>query len=74
MKKSLLYIIALLCTVAQESWGQTMVKNENELAQAVKTNYANIVMQNDIELSQAIIIQGDGSAPVMNGKKVIINN
>ena len=75
MKRNLLLIITLLCAVAQGSWGQTLVKNENELAQAVKTNYANIVMSNDIELSKPITIQGDGSAPVtvsisMNGKKL----
>ena len=75
MKRNLLLIITLLCAVAQGSWGQALVKNENELAQAVKTNYANIVMSNDIELSKPITIQGDGSAPVtvsisMNGKKL----
>ena len=59
MKKNLLWIITLLCAIAQGSWGQTQVKNESELAQAVKTDGANILMTGDIELSQPITIQGD---------------
>lgn len=75
MKKNLLFTWALLCAIVQGSWGQTMVRSENELAQAVKATGANIVMSNDIELSMPITIQGDGSAPVsvtitMNGKKL----
>ena len=75
MKKTLLMIITLLCTVAQGTWGQTTVKNENELGQAVKTNGANIVMLNDIELSHPVIIQNDNGGGVtvtinMNGKKL----
>jgi predicted outer membrane repeat protein len=75
MKKSLLLIITLLSAVAQGSWGQTRVNNESELAQAVKTDGANIIMQADIVLSQAITIQGDNGAAVsvtinMNGKEL----
>ena len=75
MKRNLLLIITLLCAVAQGSWGQTQVKNENELAQAVKTDGANILMTGDIELSKAITIQGDNNSAVsvtinMNGKKL----
>ena len=75
MKRNLLLIITLLCAVVQGSWGQTQVKNENELAQAVKTDGANILMMGDIELSQPITIQGDNGAAVsvtinMNGKKL----
>ena len=32
MKKNLFLIFAFLCAVAQGVWGQTLVKNENELA------------------------------------------
>ncbi len=64
MKKKLLLIITLLCAIAQGSWGQTQVKNESELAQAVKTDGANILMTGDIELSQPITIQGDNGAAV----------
>ena len=44
MKKKLLLIITLFCAIAQGSWGQSPVKNETELAQAVQTTGANIVM------------------------------
>ena len=75
MKKSLFFTFALLCTVVQGTWAQTMVKNESELAQAVKTDGANILLTGDIELSQAITIQGDNGGAVsvtinMNGKKL----
>ena len=75
MKKTLITFITLFCAIAQGSWGQTQVKNESELTQAVKTDGATIVMQADIELSQPITIQGDNGAAVsatinMNGKKL----
>lgn len=73
MRKTLLSFIALICAVAQSTWGQTMVRNENDLAQAVKENGANIAMMNDIELSKAITIQGNSGGSIkvtinMNGK------
>ena len=73
MKKKLFLIIALFCAIAQGSWGQKQVRSEEELAQAVKENGANIVMMNDIELSKAITIQGDNGGSIkvtinMNGK------
>ena len=75
MKKNLLFIIALLCAVVQGTWAETRVTSESDLTQAVKTDGANIVIINDIELTKAITIQGDGSAPSrvsisMNGKKL----
>lgn len=75
MKKFLTFFVAFLSAIAQGTWGQTMVKNENELAQAVQVHGANIVMSSDIELSKPITIQDDKSTPVtvtitMNGKKL----
>ena len=69
MKKNLLLIIALLCAVAQGVWAQTRVTSESDLAQAVKTDGANIVMMTDIELSQPVVIQADNG----NGVSVTIN-
>jgi predicted outer membrane repeat protein len=73
MKKTLITFITLFCAIAQGSWGQKQVRSEEELAQAVKENGANIVMMNDIELSKAITIQGDNGGSIkvtinMNGK------
>ena len=75
MKKRFLFTVALLCAVAQGTWAQTRVNNENELAQAVKTNGASIVLMSDFELSQPVTIQGDNGGAVtvtinMNGKKL----
>jgi predicted outer membrane repeat protein len=75
MRKTLLSFIVLICAVAQSTWGQTLVKNEAELAQAVKTHGANIVMLNDIEISMPVLIQGDNGGGVtvsinMNQKKL----
>ena len=69
MKKNLLLIIALLCAGVQGIWAQTRVTNESELAQAVKTDGANIVMTADFELSQPVVIQTDNG----NGVSVTIN-
>lgn len=69
MKKNLLFTLALLCTVVQGIWAQTRVTNESELAQAVKTDGANIVMTADFELSQPVVIQADNG----NGVSVTIN-
>ena len=73
MKKTLITFITLFCAIAQGSWGQKQVRSEEELAQAVKENGANIIMMNDIELSKAITIQGDNGGSIkvtinMNGK------
>ena len=75
MKKTLLSFIMLFCAVAQGAWAETRVTNESELAQAVKTDGANIVMMNDIDLSQPVIIQAENGNGVtvtvnMNGKKL----
>ena len=53
MKKRILWMIALLCMVAQGIWAETYftVSTEAALRQAVKTNGAYITLQNDIELS-----------------------
>ncbi len=69
MKKTLLFTFALLCTVVQGVWAETRVTSESDLAQAVKTDGANIVMMADIELSQPVIIQADNG----NGVTVTIN-
>ena len=69
MKKKLFLIIALLCAVVQGTWAETRVTSESDLAQAVKTDGANIVMMSDIELSQPVIIQADNG----NGVSVTIN-
>ena len=69
MKKYLLLTITLLCVTAQATWAEITVKDENELTLAVKTNGANIVMLNDIEISQPFIIQADNG----NGVTVTIN-
>ena len=75
MKKKFFFTVALLCAVAQGTWAETRVKNESELAQAVKTNGASIVLTDDFDLSQPITIQGDNGGAVtvtinMNGKKL----
>ena len=75
MKKFFLMTIALLCAVAQGTWAQTRVSSEADLAQAVKTDGANIVMMADFDLSQPVIIQDDNGDGVtvninMNGKKL----
>ena len=69
MKKTLLLIIALFCAIAQGTWAETRVTSESDLAQAVKTDGANIVMMTDIELSQPVVIQADNG----NGVSVTIN-
>ena len=69
MKKFLFLIFTFLCAGAQGVWAETRVTSESDLAQAVKTDGANIVMMNDIELSQPVTIQADNG----NGVTVTIN-
>ena len=75
MKKFLFLIFTFLCAGAQGVWAETRVTSESDLAQAVKTDGANIVMMSDIELSQPVTIQADNGNGVtvtinMNGKKL----
>ena len=75
MKKKLFLIIALFCAAAQGMWADVVVKNEDELAQAVKTDGAVISLISDFSLSQPITIKAaDGSSVSvtinMNGKQL----
>ena len=75
MKKRIIWMIALLCAVAQGAWAQepTTVSTENDLREAVKNNGANVRLTKDIELSKYLDIDGKTVTIDLNGKRLYRN-
>ena len=52
MKKRVVWMLALLCAVAQGVWAQTSVSTEKELTDAIANGATNILLAKDIQLSK----------------------
>ena len=70
MKKAFLFCLFALIGMAQGMWAQTTVYNENGLNSAI-TNGANIVLGNDITLTNWVIIDAPVTVSIdLNGHKL----
>ena len=74
MKRSIILITALLLAVVQGAWAQTVISvsvtNADDLATAVKTNNADIVLGADIQLESYLNIDGNTVTIDLNGHKL----
>ncbi|MBR4237968.1 MAG: hypothetical protein IKQ03_00890 [Prevotella sp.] len=72
MKKKLIFMLFLLCTIAQGVLAQALVKSEQELKDAI-TDDANIQLDADIQLSNYLNIEGVTVTINLNGHKLSRN-
>lgn len=70
MKKRVVWMLALLCAVAQGVWAQTSVSTEKELTDAIANGATNILLAKDIQLSKYLNINGKTVTIDLNGHKL----
>ena len=70
MKKRVIWMLALLCAVAQGVWAQTSVSTEEELTDAIANGATNILLAKDIQLSKYLNINGKTVTIDLNGHKL----
>ena len=73
MKKRMIWMLTLLCTVAQGIWAQTIVSTEKQLTDAIADGDKNIQLAGDILLSKYLDIDGKTVTGDLTGSTIGID-
>ena len=73
MKKRMIWMLTLLCTVVQGIWAQTIVSTEKQLTDAIAEGDKNIQLTGDIQLSKYLDIDGKTVTIDLYGHKLSRN-